>query len=63
MSDKTSEFDKIITDLDALSEDQRRIIADGHEDERYTISIDDYASADDFQRAVVYEIMKLLDLG
>ena len=47
-----------------MSEEQRRIVADGHEDdESFTISVDDYASDDDFQRAVVATLMKLLDLG
>ena len=63
MSRQTSEFAQIIDDVDTMSEDQCRIIADGHEEESFTIAIDNYASADEFHRAVVQEIMKLLDLG
>ena len=63
MSHKTCEFAKIINDVEAMTEDRRRIIADGHEDdEQFTISADDYASDDDFQRTVVIELMRLFDL-
>ena len=63
MNTRNTQFVNLLEQVETMSDEQRLMISDGHdEDEHFTISADDYASADDFQRAVVAEIMRLLDL-
>ena len=63
LNTRNTQFVSLLDQVETMSDEQRRTIADGREeDESYTISADDYTSPDEFQRAVVAEIMRLLNL-
>ena len=63
MTSKTNDFQHVLAEVDRMPVKQRQHIVDVcEEDERFVIKADDFATDDDFRRAVVAEFMRLLAL-
>ena len=63
MTAKTNDIQHALALVEQMSEQQRQCIADGcEEDEHFINKAYDFATDDDFRKAVVAEFMRLLDL-
>ena len=63
LNTRNIKFGDLLEQVEAMSDEQRRAIGNQQEDEHFTISVDDYASPDDFQKAVVAMIVQLIAPG